>query len=405
MSNQAWKDRYADSMLGIFGTPQLVLKSGSGVWVQDEDGNQYMDLLGGIAVNALGHAHPKVARAVAEQASKLIHVSNFFATPPAIELGEFIRKITALPGAKRSPSSKVFLANSGTEANEAALKIVKEWANRNSKPRILALEHGFHGRSLGALSITHKVAYRDPFAPLLPNIEWIETGNIAALEAAFSAGDVAGIFVEPVQGEAGVLPLSKQYLQKVRELCDQTGALMVVDEVQTGIGRTGDWMGHHFAGITPDVITLAKGLGGGMPIGATVTMTENATGVLKPGQHGTTFGGNPVAAAAALAVLGEIESGALLNHAKNLGESWRQDLKALDNPHILDVRGRGLLIGIELDGNFAQGVVTEALRAGFIVNAATPHTLRLAPPLIIEAQQAAAFTNVLPELIQKATRS
>jgi acetylornithine/N-succinyldiaminopimelate aminotransferase len=400
--DSAWKERYEESMLGIFGEPQLVLTQGHGVWVEDEDGKSYMDLLGGIAVNALGHAHPKIAEAVAEQAGKVIHVSNFFTTPVAIELGEKIRNITAPPGQEPSPFAKVFLANSGTEANEAALKIVKSWANQHGKTRILALEHGFHGRSLGALSITHKPNYRKPFDPLIPNVEWIEAGNAEALEAAFAKGDVAGIFVEPVQGEAGIIPLSAEYLQKVRELCDANNALMVVDEVQTGIGRTGAWMGHHFAGITPDVVTLAKALGGGMPISATVTMTEKATGVLKPGDHGTTFGGNPVAAAAALAVLKEIDSHALVNHAKELGALWMKNIIDLDNDHIRQVRGRGLLIGIEMDGDYAGAIVKEALEAGFIVNAANPLTVRLAPPLIITEDEADSFTDALPTIIEKA---
>lgn len=406
MSNQtAWKTRYEKAMLGIFGEPQLVLTEGHGVWVEDEDGKSYMDLLGGIAVNALGHAHPKIAEAVAEQAAKVMHVSNFFTTPVAIELGEKIRKITALPGQEPSDSAKVFLANSGTEANEAALKIVKSWGNQHGKSRVLALEHGFHGRSLGALSITHKPNYRKPFEPLIPNVQWIEAGNTAALEDAFLQGDVAGIFVEPIQGEAGVLPLSVQYLQKVRQLCDAHGALMVVDEVQTGIGRTGAWMGHHFAQVTPDVITLAKALGGGMPIGATVTMTEDASGVLHPGDHGTTFGGNPVAAAAALAVLNEIDSHALVNHAKQLGATWMKNIIDLENDHIRQVRGRGLLIGIELDADYAGQVVKQALEAGFIVNAANPRTVRLAPPLIISQDEADSFTDALPDIIEKALKN
>lgn len=397
-----WSKRYEDSMLGVFGTPQLVLKSGHGVWVEDEAGKTYMDLLGGIAVNALGHAHPAVAEAVALQAGTLVHVSNFFATPPAIELGEKIRQIVVKPGQDPLPASRVFLANSGTEANEAALKVVKAWGKAHGNTRVLALENGFHGRSLGALSITHKPAYRQPFEPLIPNVEWLEPGNTAQLQEAFEKGGVAGIFVEPIQGEAGVRPLSADYLQKVRELCDTHEALMVVDEVQTGIGRTGEWMGHHFADITPDVVTLAKALGGGMPIGAMVTLTNAATDVLTPGMHGTTFGGNPVCAAAAGAVLKEIASGDLVNHAKELGSKWMRDILDLENPNIIQVRGRGLLIGIELDGPYAGVAVKHALEAGFIINAANPSTIRLAPPLIITEDEADSFTAALPTIISNA---
>ncbi|MDO5034226.1 MAG: acetylornithine transaminase [Actinomycetaceae bacterium] len=392
MSN--WSSRYEESMLGVFGTPMLVLARGEGVFVWDVDGKRYMDLLGGIAVNALGHAHPAVHAAIEKQARTLIHASNFFATMPQIELGEKIREVVA-PG----QPAKVFLANSGTEANEAALKIVKAHGKASGKSRILVLERAFHGRTLGALSLTYKEAYREPFAPLIPGIEWI-TPTVEALEAAFDE-NVAGIFVEPIQGEAGVLEVPAGFLERTRELCDEYGALMVVDEVQTGIGRTGKWMGHHGRGIVPDVVTLAKALGGGVPIGAAVTLTEVAGGILTPGMHGTTFGGNPVAAAAAIAVLDEITSKNLVSHAATLGAQWMENIRALNHPHIKAVRGQGLLIGIELDQPLAAKALKVALQEGFIVNAANPSTIRLAPPLIITAEQAGEFTDALWGILAK----
>lgn len=390
-----WLARYGDSMLGVFGTPSLVLARGEGVYVEDTDGNKYMDLLGGIAVNALGHAHPAIVQAVEKQVRTLVHASNFFATTPQIQLGEALREIV-----RGGAHAKVFLSNSGTEANEAALKIVKAHGNATGKHRILALTNAFHGRSLGALSLTHKAAYREPFAPLISNVEWIEPTR-AALEDAFALGDVAGIFVEPIQGEAGVIEVPQDFLARARALCDEQGALLVADEVQTGMGRTGKWMAHHGSGMVPDVITLAKALGGGVPIGATITLSPVATAVLKPGMHGTTFGGNPVAAAAALAVIHTIKSDGLLERARTLGEQWMQRIRALDNPHIKQVRGRGLLIGIELDEPRAGMAVKVAQEHGFIINAANPNTIRLAPPLILTGEQADTFTEALPGIIAK----
>lgn len=393
--------RYGSSMLNVFGVPKLALTRGHGVWVEDEDGKTYMDLLGGIAVNVLGHAHPAVSEAIATQSQKLIHVSNFFTTEPAVTLGEELRSIVTQSPMSELSAVRVFLSNSGTEANEAALKIVKAWANTHGKHRILALTHAFHGRSIGALSLTHKPQYREPFAPLIPNVEWVAAGDEGALKDAFDT-DVAGLFLEPIQGEAGVIPLSDSYLRLARNLCDAHGSLMVVDEIQTGMGRTGHWMAHHSASIVPDVVTLAKGLGGGMPIGATITMTEAATSVLTPGMHGTTFGGNPVCAAAALATIDTIRTDGLIEHARTIGQSWMQELRALEHPAIEQVRGRGLLIGIELKEPIAPQAVTKAQQAGFIINAATPSTLRLAPALIISEDEAESFNSALPEILNDA---
>lgn len=403
-----WDTRYEGALMDTFGTPQLVLVSGHGSHVVDVDGREYLDLLGGIAVNLLGQAHPALVRAVSEQVARLGHVSNFFATPAQVTLAEHLLRIIEPGGAPQG--SRVFLANSGTEANECALKIVRAHANAGSdtaggqptipRPRILALEHAFHGRSTGALALTWKARYREPFAPLVPGVEFIPANDIPALEQAMG-DDVAGMFVEPVQGEAGVLDLDDDYLQAARALTRAHGALLVVDEVQSGLGRTGSWMAHHRSGVIPDVVTLAKGLGGGMPIAACIGL--GATGsVLTPGLHGTTFGGNPVCAAAANAVLDTVESDGLLAHASALGKRWREDLRALGIPGLREVRGRGLLIGIEFTEPIAPAIVAAGRRAGFVLNAATPTTLRLAPPLVLTASEAQSFTEALPALVDAA---
>ncbi|WP_115727214.1 acetylornithine transaminase [Actinomyces culturomici] len=397
-SQAEWADRYAGTVMNTFGAPALVLVEGEGTRVTDADGNTYLDLLGGIAVNVLGQCHPKVVEAITTQARTLGHVSNYFGTPPQIGLAEKLLSIVEPGGAPEG--SRVFLANSGTEANECALKLVKAHgvAISESKTRIIALDHAFHGRTIGALSLTWKEKYRLPFAPLVPGVEFVPANDVAALEAAMDE-DVAGVFVEPIQGEAGVHPLSAEYLEAVRALTRAHGALMVVDEVQTGIGRTGDWMGHHASGVLPDVVTLAKGLGGGMPIGACVALGSAAT-VLGPGMHGTTFGGNPICAAAALAVLGEIEEAGLLARVSAISEHWRAELARV--PGVAEVRGRGYLIGVDFDAEIAEKVVAAGRAAGFILNATGPATLRLAPPLVLSQAEADSFTAALPGLLAAA---
>ena len=390
---------YQNVMMPVFGQPALTLVRGEGSYVWDEDGKRYLDLLGGIAVNVLGHAHPAVARAVAAQSQELIHVSNFFATPPAVGLAGDLVRLASADEQVRS-HCRVFLTNSGTEANEAGLKIVKAWGNTHGKNRIIALERGFHGRSLGALSVTSKAAYREPFAPLLPNVEWVDPNSPTALDTI--GEDVAGVIVEPIQGEAGVRELPAGFLADLRQRCDTVGALLVVDEVQTGMGRTGQWLGHHESGIIPDVVTLAKGLGGGMPIGAVITMTTAASGVLTAGMHGSTFGANPVCAAAARAVIATIENEGLLDHAAQLGQAWRQQLRQTGGPLVSQVRGRGLLIGIELAEPIAAAAVVAAREAGFIINATDERTLRLAPALNLSAAEAQSFTAALPQILQVA---
>ncbi|UTT70976.1 acetylornithine transaminase [Arthrobacter sp. DNA4] len=391
-----WLSRYSSSLMNVFGTPQRVLVRGAGCLVWDADGKEYLDLLGGIAVNALGHAHPFVTSVIASQLATLGHVSNFFTSPTQVALAEKLLELAHAPA-----GSKVFFSNSGTEANEAAFKL----ARRNTgdgpvkRTRIIALEGAFHGRTMGALALTAKEAYRAPFEPLPGGVVHIPFGDIAALEAAVD-DTVAAVFLEPIQGEAGVRPLPPGYLKAAREATSKVGALLILDEVQTGIGRTGKWFASEDAGIVPDAITLAKGLGGGFPIGALLTFGEQTSSLLSAGQHGTTFGGNPVATAAALATLHALESQNVLANAAAVGEHLRSALAAI--PGVTEVRGEGLLIGFDLDADVAPAVVQAALDAGFIVNSPGPRTIRLAPPLILTTAQADAFLSAFPAILQAA---
>ena len=395
-TGRAWAQRYGRAVMNTFGAPQRVLVRGRGARVWDADGAQYTDLLAGIAVNCLGHAHPAVVGAVTAQLSTLGHVSNFFATPAQITLAEELIGLV-LPGADPA-DSRVFLANSGTEANEGAFKIARRHGGAQ-RPRVLALTGAFHGRTMGSLALTHKAAYREPFEPLPGGVEFVPAGDGAALAAAMGP-DVAALIVEPIQGEAGVRELPPGYLEAARELTGRAGALLIIDEVQTGMGRTGAWMAHHLLApsVTPDVVTLAKGLGGGVPIGAVVA-TGPAAGLLGPGQHGTTFGGNPVACAAALAVIATIRDEGLRERASALGARWSAELAAV--PGVTGVRGRGLLRGVGLADAVgpAAAVAAELMERGFIVNAPRPDTLRLAPPLILPDADADRFTAVLRRVL------
>lgn len=390
-----WTDRYTHAVMDTFGPPQRVLVRGEGAWVWDADGRRYLDLLGGIAVNALGHAHPTLTAAISAQLGTLGHVSNFFASPTQVALAERLLAIAGAPA-----GSRVFFTNSGTEANEAAVKLTRRHS-AGSRPRLLALEGAFHGRSMGALALTHKAAYREPFEPLPPGVEFLPFGDSDALEAAFATDGekVAALFLEPVQGEAGVRTLPPGYLALARRLTEQNGALLVLDEVQSGMGRTGRWFAfqhpHIGGGVLPDVVTVAKGLGGGFPVGALIAFGEHAAACLGRGQHGTTFGGNPVAAAAALATMGVIERDGLLAHVRELGEWWRAALASTGNPLVGTVRGEGLLIAVELTAPVAAVVAARALEAGFIVNPCTPTTLRLAPPYVLTREQAGTFVDFL----------
>ena len=395
-TGRAWVQRYGRAVMNTFGAPQRVLVRGRGARVWDADGAEYTDLLAGIAVNCLGHAHPAVVGAVTTQLSTLGHVSNFFTTPAQITLAEELIGLV-FPGADPA-DSRVFLANSGTEANEGAFKIARRHGGAQ-RPRVLALTDAFHGRTMGSLALTHKAAYREPFEPLPGGVEFVPAGDGAALAAAMGP-DVAALIVEPIQGEAGVRELPPGYLEAARELTGRAGALLIIDEVQTGMGRTGAWMAHHLLApsVTPDVVTLAKGLGGGVPIGAVVA-TGPAAGLLGPGQHGTTFGGNPVACAAALAVIATIRDEGLRERADALGARWSAELAAV--PGVSGVRGRGLLRGVGLADAVgpAAAVAAELMERGFIVNAPRPDTLRLAPPLILPDADADRFTAVLRRVL------
>lgn len=393
-SNAAWTDRYTHAVMDTFGPPQRVLVRGEGAYVWDADGRRYLDLLAGIAVNALGHAHPTLTAAISAQLGTLGHVSNFFATPTQIGLAERLLHLAGAPD-----GSRVFFTNSGTEAVEAAFKMARRNAGDDgTRTRVLALEGGFHGRSMGALALTAKAAYREPFEPLPGGVEHVPFDDTAALEEAFSPaavaarGGVAALVVEPLQGEAGVRPLPPGYLAHARRLTAEAGALLVLDEVQTGVGRTGSWFAFQQpeigGGVVPDVVTVAKGLGGGFPVGAAIAFGERAATLLGRGQHGTTFGGNPVAAAAGLATLGVIERDGLLENVRRVGDVLRTEIEAAGNPLVAGVRGRGLLLAVQLTRPVAADVATAALEAGFVVNAVAPDAIRLAPPLILTADQA-----------------
>ncbi len=406
-AGSTWQTRYGEALMNTFGPPQRVLVRGQGAYVWDEQDRRYLDLLAGIAVNALGHAHPALVDAVATQAGTLGHVSNFFATPAQITLAERVLDL-ALP-AGVPDGSRVFFTNSGTEAMEAAVKLARLHGGPQ-RPRILALEGAFHGRTLGALALTHKAAYRDPFAPLPGGVEHLPFGDLDALRTAFvrDGDQVAAMVVEPVQGEAGVRALPEGYLAEARRLTRDHGALLILDEIQSGIARTGRWLAHHHdhlgGGITPDAIALAKGLGGGFPIGALIGVGQ-AGQTFAPGQHGTTFGGNPIAAAAALATLEEIDRQDLLARVRDLSGQWRTDLAGVDHPLLAGVRGEGLLLAVLLTQPVAARAAHAALEAGFIVNPVAPDALRLAPPLILTQEQADTFTRALPQILTAAEES
>jgi acetylornithine aminotransferase len=384
------QQRYAASLMNTFGPPKLVLARGEGAHVWDTDGNEYVDLLGGIAVNALGHAHPRLVDAVTTQLQMLGHVSNFFATEPQIALAEKLLQLLDAEG-------KVFFANSGTEANEAALKLTR----RTGRTHLVAAEGSFHGRTMGALALTHKAAYREPFEPLPGRVTFVPYDDPAALAAAVT-DETAAIVLEPVQGEAGVVVPEPGYLAAARRVADEHGALLWLDEVQTGVGRTGAWFAHQRPGVEPvipDVVTLAKGLAGGFPVGACLA-TGAAADLLQPGHHGTTFGGNPVAAAAALAVIGTVEDEHLLARAAELGERVAKGLAA--DPRVTAVRHAGLLIGLDLAEPKAAEVLAAAQAAGFIVNNPTADRIRLAPPLVLTDADADAFLAAWPAILNTA---
>lgn len=386
--NSIGSQRWQRSMMDNYGTPKLTLVSGSGCEVTDADGRTYLDFLGGIAVNALGHAHPAVVQAVSQQIAKLGHVSNFYAHEPGLELAERLLEITGL-----TDQARVLFANSGAEANEAAFKI----ARLTGRTKVVAAHNGFHGRTMGALALTGQPAKQRPFEPLTPGVVHVPYGDVAALESAVD-DNTAAVFLEPIQGEAGIVVPPEGYLQQAREITSRNGALLVVDEVQTGIGRTGAWCAFQHSGITPDLITLAKGLGGGLPIGACIGV-GSVGDLLQPGQHGTTFGGNPVACAAALAVLDTIARENLLEHVQQIGKELSTGLQQLNHPLISEVRGAGLLLGVRLAEPVAAQVAAAAQQAGYLVNPVQPDTIRLAPPLVVESGQIQRWLHDFPAIL------
>jgi acetylornithine/N-succinyldiaminopimelate aminotransferase len=381
-------ERYAASLMNTFGPPKLVLTRGAGAHVWDADGKEYVDFLGGIAVNALGHAHPALVEAVTTQLGTLGHISNFFTSEPQVELAEKLLELLGVgPG-----GGKVFFTNSGTEANEAAFKLTR----RTGRTHVVVAEGGFHGRTMGALALTSKEAYRAPFEPLPGVVTFVPYGDAEALAAAVT-GETAAILLEPIQGEAGVVVPPDGYLAAARSIADVHGALLWLDEIQSGMGRTGRWFAH--TDVTPDIVTVAKGLGGGFPIGACIGLGDAGT-LLEPGNHGTTFGGNPVACAAALAVIRTIEDDDLLEHVTVLGQKLRDGLAA--DRRVTEVRGEGLLIGLDLSADASAAVVAAAQRAGFIVNNPTPNRIRLAPPLVLTADDANALLAAWPAILDEA---
>ncbi|MEV6633533.1 acetylornithine transaminase [Actinoplanes sp. NPDC051470] len=374
--------RWQQAMMDNYGTPPLGLVRGAGAVLTDEDGRDYVDLLGGIAVNALGHAHPAVVQAVSQQIATLGHVSNFYVTEPSVALAELLLALAGRPG-------RVLFGNSGAEANEAAFKL----SRLTGRTHVVAAEGGFHGRTMGALALTGQPAKADPFRPLPGEVTHIPFGDAEALRAAVTTA-TAMVILEPIQGENGVIVPPPGYLAAAREICTATGALLVLDEVQTGIGRTGHWFAHQADGVEPDIVTLAKGLGGGLPIGACLAFGRAAE-LFTPGLHGTTFGGNPVCCAAALAVIRTIAGDGLLDHVKRVGEQLRRGAEALG----LTVRGSGLLLGLELPGATSAAVAAALRDKGFLVNPVQPGVIRLAPPLILSAEQADAFLTALKEVL------
>ncbi|GAA1282614.1 acetylornithine transaminase [Pseudonocardia aurantiaca] len=381
--------RWQAAMMDNYGTPPLALVRGSGAEVWDADGRRYLDLVGGIAVNALGHAHPAVIEAVTQQISTLGHTSNLYITEPALALAEKLLELIDQPG-------RVLFGNSGAEANEAAFKM----ARRTGRPKIIAAENAFHGRTMGALALTGQQPKRTPFEPMTPGVTHVPYGDAAALDAAVDA-DTAAVFLEPILGEAGAVNPPDGYLKAAREITAARGALLVLDEVQTGIGRTGSWFAFQQAGVVPDVVTLAKGLGGGLPIGACIGLGA-AGDLLEPGQHGTTFGGNPVCAAAALAVLRTIADQGVLEHVNLVGKHIATAVEELRHPLVREVSGAGLLIGIGLTKPVSTAVAAAAREGGFLVNNAVPDRVRLVPPLVLTEEQAGEFLSALPKFLDSA---
>jgi acetylornithine aminotransferase len=381
---------WSDVMQNNYGEPKISLTSGKGLVVTDANGKKYLDFLGGIATNVLGHAHPAIVRAVSKQIATLGHVSNLYSHPAGLELARKLKELTG------DPTARVFFCNSGAEANEAALKL----SRKTGKTRIVATTGAFHGRTMGALSLTGQPDKRNPFKPLIKNVKHVAYGDIAQMRKAVNA-KTAMVIVEPIMGEAGVIVPQQGYLKQLREICSQSGVLLVFDCVQTGMGRTGTWFGYEDEKIRPDVITLAKGLGGGLPLGAMISLGSNSP-QFSPGEHGSTFGGNPVAAAAGLAAIKIIETNRLMTSAKSFEKRLKIKLEAVRG--VTEVRGRGLLIGIGLDGNYAKNLSMHLSDRGILVNAPSADTIRIAPSLTVTKVQIDKFITVFQQCMQEVER-
>ena len=377
-------ERWPDAVMNTYGPPSLALVRGTGAVVTDETGVSYVDLIGGIAVNALGHAHPAVVAAVSEQIATLGHVSNLYAHPMAVTLAERLVSLADRPG-------RVFFANSGAEANEAAFKL----SRRTGRTRVAAAEGGFHGRTMGALALTGQPAKADPFRPLPGEVTHVPYGDVDALASTVD-GATAMVLLEPIQGENGVIVPPPGYLRAARDIASRHGALLVLDEVQTGVGRTGHWFACQGEGVEPDAITLAKGLGGGLPLGALIAFGDAAQ-LLGPGMHATTFGGNPVCCAAGLAVLDTIAADGLLDRVKRLGERLRRGVEGLGSPLVSHVRGAGLLLGIVLTEPASARLAASLAAAGYLAQAVQPDVLRLAPPYVLSDEQADGFLHAFAQ--------
>ena len=379
--------RWQRAIQDNYGTPTIELVSGKGSVVKDSNGNTYLDFLAGIATNVLGHAHPSIVKSVSKQISTLGHVSNFYAHPNVLELAEKLQKLTG------DKSARVFFCNSGAEANEAALKL----SRKTGKFKVVATQEAFHGRTMGALSLTGQPAKRNPFKPLIKGIKHVPFGDSAAMKRAITK-KTAMVIVEPIMGEAGVIVPPTEYLKNLRQYCDENGALLVFDCVQTGMGRTGDWFGYEYSGIKPDVITLAKGLGGGLPLGAMIAL-GSASQLFSAGDHGSTFGGNPVATAAALAVISSIEKERILSHVDEVGEFLLTELALI--PGVAEVRGAGLLIGLTLEKPIAKALVKKCQELGALINAPSESIIRIAPALNVSLKQAQKFVVIFEEALQE----
>ena len=368
-----------------YGSPKINLVSGAGCYVTADNKKRYLDFIGGIATNVLGHSHPAIIKAVRKQIGTVAHLSNLYANPVSLELAAKLIEMTGRTDAR------VFFCNSGAEANEAALKL----SRKTGRKRVVSTVGAFHGRTMGALSLTGQPAKRDIFAPIIEKIKYVPYGDADSMKRAVN-NKTAMVIVEPIQGENGVITPPAGYLRQLREICDANGALLVIDSVQTGMGRTGFWFGFEHEEITPDVITLAKGLGGGLPLGAMIAIGP-AAGLLKPGEHGSTFGGNPVSCAAGLAAIKEIERKALNEKSLELGEFLKSELLKIDG--VVEVRGRGLLLGIVLAQDWAKEIANFLLAKGVLVNAPNENTIRIAPPLIVTQKECAKFVKIFAEVI------